>query len=101
MGCTGASIAMYAQHLPLHGTLEGTSNLASLGWFTAIAVLIGTLVLQLVHHFLSRRRGQASSSHRAKPLVPHKLGASHTGRRNKAITGAQPRSARVRFSGRS
>ena len=93
MALTGASIALFAQ--------AGGNSLASLGTFTAMAVLVGTITLQLVHHMLARRSRHAGNQHRAKNLAPHQHASAHAGRRGKSAPGALHRSGPVRFSGRS
>jgi hypothetical protein len=93
MALTGVSIALFAQ--------AGANSLASLGAFTAIAVLVGTITLQLLHHLLARHIRQADNKHRARNPAQHKHADAHLGRRGKSPAGTPPRSGPVRFSGRS
>jgi hypothetical protein len=100
MGCTGASIAFYA-HMTLSNKEAGVNSLASLGFFTAIAVLVGTIALQLMQQLLQRRHRKAAIGRRIKPIASHNHGAAQEVRRGKSSTGAVSRSENVRFSGRS
>jgi hypothetical protein len=100
MGCTGASIVWYA-HKARQDLQTGADNLAPLITFTAIAVLVGTIALQLLHLWLSRKSSIATGSQHGKPVTPHSHMNPHPGRRARSSTKALPRSGRVRFSGRS
>jgi hypothetical protein len=100
MACTGASIAWYAHREP-QGKLADMNSLASLVTFTSIAVLVGTLFLQLVHHGLTRKSRNAASSQPIKALTPPSHMNAHSSRRARSTTKARPRSGSVRFSGRS
>jgi hypothetical protein len=97
MGCTGAIVAFYAYH----DYQTGVNGLTSLVTVTAIAVLIGTIALQLAHRWLSRQNYKAVASHHVKPLIRRGHLNVHSNRRGMSPTKDMPRTGRVRFSGRS
>jgi hypothetical protein len=100
MVCTGTSIGFFA-HITLSNKEAGTISLTPLYFCTAIAVLVGTLVLQLTQKFMTRRSRKAASGHRIKHMAAHNRAGGETVRRGKPQSGAPRRSENVRFSGRS
>jgi hypothetical protein len=79
----------------------GTISLTPLYFCTAIAVLVGTVALQLTQQFLARRSRKAANGHRIKRMAAHNRAGGETIRRAKLPSGALRRSENVRFSGRS
>jgi hypothetical protein len=100
MVCTGTGIGFFA-HMTLSNKEAGTFSLAPLYFFTAFAVLVGTVALQLTQKFLTRRSRKAASGHRIKRKAAHNHAGSQTVRRSKSSSSALRRSENVRFSGRS